>query len=241
MSLQPPARFGILDAMTKPSPAAHRPLRSSLAKYAEHWQSPEAELRYAETRDPRRFKHYTTEHEVVGGWLRLCEPGATVLDLPCGTGRFNTLVAECGHRAIRGDLSHRMVAHARHLGPNGHVLGDLCCDLAHPPLAAKSVDVVLVWRLFHHLRTHGDRATLLREAARLARRYVIISYYNRASFTYWTRRFVRTALLRPPKCRGAIWTSQLHQLSSNAGLKPVEIFHYRAGISINSAACFEVT
>lgn len=213
---------------------------SPLAKYAEHWKRPNAEYRYADTRDPRRFKHFETEHRIVSGWLRLCAPGATVLDLPCGTGRFNELVPACGHRLLRGDLSYQMVAHARRLGPNIAVVGDLCCDLSHPPLADKSVDIVLIWRLFHHLRTPEDRLTALRQGARLAREYVIISFYNRGSVTYWARRFVRKALLREPKCRGAIWTAELHRLAAEAGLEPVEVVHYRPGLSINSAACFRV-
>ncbi|HSW46431.1 MAG TPA: class I SAM-dependent methyltransferase [Phycisphaerae bacterium] len=213
---------------------------SSLAKYAGHWQLPDAEFRYAETRDRKRFRHYDTEQELVARWLRLCEPGATVLDLPCGTGRFSELIASCGHRLIRADLSYQMVAHARRLGPNGHVLGDLCCDLAAPPINPAGVDIVLVWRLFHHCRTPEDRDIVLRQARRLARRYVILSFYNRASLTYWSRRFVRKVLCREPKCRGAIRTSELLAAADRAGLEPVEIHHYRPGLSINSAVCFRV-
>lgn len=211
---------------------------SQLAKYAEHWLLPEAEIRYADSRERRLYRHYDREQAVVGRWLSLCEPGAVVLDLPCGTGRFSALVGQCGHRLIRGDLSYQMVAHARRLGPNDHVLGDLCCDLARPPLAAGSVDIVLVWRLFHHCRTPEDRATVLRQAGRLARKYVIISYYNRASITYWARRTVRKMLWREPKCRGAIWTGELLRTAAEAGLELVELYHYSPGISINSAACF---
>ena len=214
---------------------------SPLAKYAEHWQLPDAEFRYADTRSRKRFRHYDKEEELVGKWLRLCEPGAIVLDLPCGTGRFSELTAACGHKLIRADLSCQMVAHAHRLGPNEHVLGNLCCDLAVPPLKPASVDIVLVWRLFHHCRTPQDRDVVLQQARRLARRYVIISFYNRASLTYWSRRFVRGILCREPKCRGAIWTSDLLAAAGRAGLEPVEICHYRPGLSINSAACFRVT
>ncbi len=222
------------------NPAGTTNERSRLAKYAEHWQLPDAETRYARSRSRKQFRHYDKEESLVGRWLRLCAPGATVLDLPCGTGRFSELVADCGHRLIRADLSYRMVAHARQLGPSEHVLGDLCCDLANPPMKPASVDVVLVWRLFHHCRTPEDRAIVLEQARRLARRYVIISFYNRASFTYWGRRFVRAMLRREPKCRGAIWTSDLRTAADRAGLEPIEIYHYRPGLSINSAACFQV-
>lgn len=221
-------------------PVVSEPPPSNLAKYAADWLQPDAEIRYAASRERGKYRHYDVEEGLVKRWLRLCPPGARVLDLPCGTGRFSALIAHCGHQLIRADLSHGMVAHAQRLGPNEHVLGSLCCDLAHPPLAEGSVDIVLVWRLFHHCRKRGDRETVLRQARRLARRYVIISYYNRASITYWTRRAVRSALGREPKCRGAIWSSELRELAANVGLEPVELYHYRPGFSINSAACFAV-
>jgi len=211
---------------------------SPLAKYAEHWLLPEAEFRYAETRVRQLYQHYDTEQRLVNRWLRLCPPGAVVLDLPCGTGRFTELVAACGHRLVRADLSYQMVAHAWHLGPNDHVLGSLCCDLARPPLAEASVDIVLVWRLFHHCRTPEDREMVLRQARRLARRHVIISYYNRASVTYWVKRTLRRLSGREPKARGAIWTSELLRTAKSVGLAPVEVAHYRRWTSINSAACF---
>lgn len=213
---------------------------SSLAKYATDWLTPKAATNYARSREPELYRYYGKEQAVVGRWLRLCPPGAVVLDLPCGTGRFSKLVVDCGHRLVRADLSYQMVAHARQLGPNHHVLGDLCCDLATPPLAAGSVDIVLVWRLFHHCRTLEDRETVLRQARRLARRYVIISYYNKASITYWTKRLVRNVLRREPKGRGAIWTGELLRAAGRAGLTPVQLHHYQRGISINSAACLGV-
>jgi len=211
-----------------------------LAKYAEHWLLPDAELRYADSRERGRYQHYDKEHRMVGRWLRRCPPGAVVLDLPCGTGRFSGLTADCGHRLVRADLSYPMVGHARRLGPNEHVLGDLCCDLAAPPLAEGSVDIVLVWRLFHHCRTPEDRELVLRQARRLARRYVIVSYYNRASVTYWAKRILRKVLRREPKARGAIRTVELMRIAERLGLVPVELRHYCRGISINSAACFGV-
>lgn len=213
---------------------------SPLAKYAEHWLLPDAEVRYADSRERRRYQHYDKEQRLVGRWLRLCLPGAVVLDLPCGTGRFSGLTAECGHRLVRADLSYQMVAHARRLGPNAHVLGDLSCDLAAPPLALGSVDIVLVWRLFHHCRTPEDREMVLHQARRLTRQYVVVSYYNRASVTYWSKRILRKVLLREPKARGAIWTEELMRTARREGLVPVEVCHYCRGISINSAACFKV-
>lgn len=211
---------------------------SSLAQYAEDWLLPGAHDRYAVSREPNRYRHWAHEEKLVGRWLRSCSPGALVLDMPCGTGRFTELVHSCGHRLISADLSWQMVHFASRQAPAG--FHHVCCDLAAPGLKDASVDMVLLWRLFHHFRTDEDRRTALAQARRLARRYVILSYYNRHCLTYWARRFVRGMLRRPPKCRGAIWTSKLIALATEVGLRPVEIHHYRPGISINSAACFAV-
>ena len=214
---------------------------SPLAKYAEHWRLPGAETRYAATRLPGLYGRYEQEDAVVGRWLRLCPPESTVLDVPCGTGRFNQLLAALGHRVIRADLSLQMVAHARQLGPNTNEIGSVCFDLARPPLRPRSVDAVLIWRFFHHCRTPEDRLLVLLRAAALARRYVILSFYNRECVSYWSQRATRKLLGREPKCRGAIWTRELYELAAHAGLTPLEIHHYRRGLSINSAACFGVS
>jgi len=211
---------------------------SSLARYAAHWLLPGADDRYALSRDPKRYRHWAHEEALVGRWLRRCEPGALVLDLPCGTGRFTDLVHTCGHRLISADLSWQMVYFAGQHAPAGCY--QVCCDLATPSFQEGSIDIVLCWRIFHHFRTDEHRRTALLQLRRLARRYVILSYYNRHCVTYWTRRFVRGVLRRPPKCTGAIWTSRLIALAKEVGLRPVEIHHYRPGISINSAVCLAV-
>ena len=213
---------------------------SRLYRYAADWMQPEAENRYAESRQPGRYSRWAQEQRIVGRWRRQCEPDAVVLDLPCGTGRFSGLVQECGHRLLRADLSYLMVAKAAQLGPNQHCLGNLCCDLAQPPLGEKSVDVVLLWRLFHHFKNTEDRTIALQQAARLARRYVILSFYNKASLTYWGNYVIRSLLRRPIKGAGAIPISELREIAEQCGMIEQEIYHFRHRLSINSAACFAV-
>ncbi len=213
---------------------------SSLAQYAADWLHPGAARDYELSRTRGRFRNYDREERLVGRWLRLCQPGALVLDVPCGSGRFSQLVAKCGHHLLRADLSQVMVSHARQAGPNGHSIGDLCCDLGKPPLRPGSVDVVLLWRLFHHCHSDHDRGLMLRRAAELARRYIILSFYNRENVTFWGRRVIRAALKRPPKGTGAVWTRDLIAMAGTLELEVVEVRHYRRGISMNSAVCFRV-
>jgi SAM-dependent methyltransferase len=203
--------------------------------------SEEAADRYVDSRRPTQYGHYALEQNLVGRWLRLCAPGATVLDLPCGTGRFSALTQLCGHRLVRADRSPAMLCRAKDQGPNEHVLGNVCCDLANPPFGDGSVDVVILWRLFHHLRSWEDRRVVLERAARMARSYLILSYYNRASLTYWSQRLGRALVRGRPKLGGAVWTSDLLAAARGVGLEPVERVDYRRYISVNSAVCFRPT
>jgi len=57
-----------------------------------------------------------TQREWVGRLLRLCPPGGIVLDAPCGTGRYFSLVAEVGLRVADADQSAGMLARARARG-----------------------------------------------------------------------------------------------------------------------------
>jgi ubiquinone/menaquinone biosynthesis C-methylase UbiE len=215
-----------------------QPADVSLGRYAKDWMSDEQAARYVNSRKPERYRHYQTEQALVGRWLSLCAPGATVLDFPCGTGRFNELIRQHGHRLIRADRSTAMLTQARALGPNDHALGNICCDLARPPFPDKSVDILIVWRIFHHLRSWDDRRMVLQQAARLARGCLILSYYDRACLTFWAQMLSQKCFRTRPKLGGAIPTTDLLDLADDVGLVPVELHHYRRFVSLNAAVCF---
>ncbi len=52
------------------------------------------------------------QHEWVGRVLELIAPGATVLDAPCGTGRYFALITGAGMRVVGVDQSAGMLAQA---------------------------------------------------------------------------------------------------------------------------------
>ena len=53
-----------------------------------------------------------TQREWIARMLRLIPPGGTVLDAPCGTGKYFPLVAGAGHRVAGADGSAGMLAQA---------------------------------------------------------------------------------------------------------------------------------
>ena len=57
-----------------------------------------------------------TQQDWVARLLRACPAAAKILDAPCGTGRYFSMVAAAGHRVVGADQSAAMLAQARARG-----------------------------------------------------------------------------------------------------------------------------
>lgn len=142
---------------------------------AEHY----AAERWAATAHGRRTDR--REQRIVARWLRACAPLERVLDVPCGTGRFRPLLEEHAVRACAADAARPMLARhggALRLQASAHAL----------PFAGRSFDLVLCSRLLHHLAGAAERAAVLAELARVARRWAIVSHFDAASLQAWRSR-----------------------------------------------------
>jgi SAM-dependent methyltransferase len=110
----------------------------------------------------------------------LLEPGWSVVDVGCGDGRLAALVAELrGGLDMQGlELSVRGETHVPVRAFDGR----------HLPLDDRSVDAVVLVDVLHHT---DDPAVLLREAARVARRAVVLKDHRTAHpFARPTLRFM---------------------------------------------------
>ena len=113
------------------------------------------------------------------------EPGAHVLDLPCGTGRLMPLVLELGFSYSGADASGHMVEAARGklaelqtLSPEALPVSlavEDVMDLSYPDA---TFDAVIVNRLFHHYTPAETRISALTELARISRGPVIVFFLN---------------------------------------------------------------
>ena len=137
--------------------------------------------------------------------------GSTVLDVPCGTGRFTPWLASLGYRALGADLSPDMLAEARGklAGVEG-CLGLVAADAARLPFADASLDAALVVR-FLHLVDDSERVPLFRELARVVRQRVVIQVAMKAWSAKRMLRRVRGAPLKPLKLQ---WKPLLAQLDA---------------------------
>ncbi len=146
--------------------------------------------------------------------------GGVVLDVPCGTGRFLGTLAGAGFRPVGADTSRAMIERSpRDLDGLGLVRADAGCL----PVRTASVAGAVCVRLMHHL-SHPERVAVLRELARVARRFAVVNYYHRHSF----KNLLRTAGARlrgsPSRARNRLTRGEIETEVGLAGLRVVEIF-----------------
>lgn len=168
----------------------------------------EAQRRYevadrAERYDDRRERGVVRQvrerwmRRLLGRALAGLPAGSSVLDLPCGTGRFTGWLTERGYRVLSADRAERMLAEARRKGGPGQ-LALLRVDAERLPLADASVDAVLMVRFLHLVGPKEARLRIFAELARVTRQRVVLS----ASFPHGSaRRLLRTVrgkALKPP-------------------------------------------
>jgi SAM-dependent methyltransferase len=112
------------------------------------------------------------------------EAACSLLDIPCGTGRFSQLWADKNMQVIGADLALPMLLEAQRKYPESTYLA---ADLAHLPFADHSVDVVICVRFLHLVRDVELRIAFLRELHRVCRLGAIIDYRHGRTLRVWGR------------------------------------------------------
>src|SRR5215510_1696853 len=118
------------------------------------------------------------EQHIVEALLTMCQiKGGTLLDVPCGYGRFTALFARLSIIATGADVRGDMVRLAREEQvPSGRGRW-LHADIFALPFADATFDGTLSIRLLHHRFSHDERVRMLCELARVSRRFVLLSFY----------------------------------------------------------------
>lgn len=166
---------------------------------------PAPQLDFSEKYDQTHAKAYFDKHQDglwrrLSNWrdqsiarkaLKLAGNPQSVLDMPCGTGRFWSLLAENKDRkVIACDYSQDMIDIGMRFRDPAvtqriSALQSSAFDLDLPD---EVVDNVFCIRLIHHVGESADRMTLLRELHRVTRETVIISLWVDGNFKAWRRR-----------------------------------------------------
>lgn len=157
---------------------------SSTETYRSRLQDQVAARRYAERfeRGARRRINEREQRAVrrifssLGGCL-------SVLDVPCGAGRFLQVLSADGRQVTGMDMAAEVLPFAREraqdLGVNATFLQG---DASGTGLPDQSVDAVFCNRLLHHITTAEERAVFLRELHRVTRRHLVVSFFDYRQF-----------------------------------------------------------
>ncbi|NHC06541.1 class I SAM-dependent methyltransferase [Azonexus fungiphilus] len=130
------------------------------------------------------------EQQIARAALALAGDPASVLDLPCGAGRFWPMLAERQERRIlAADNSADMIAVARATQAPGIVarVEAFQTSAFAIDLAGDAVDCVFSMRLLHHVAEPAHRLAMLREFHRVSRQTVVLSLWVDGNFKAWRR------------------------------------------------------
>jgi ubiquinone/menaquinone biosynthesis C-methylase UbiE len=147
--------------------------------------------------------------------LALAGDPQVVLDLPCGAGRFWTLLAEKPKRRIlAADGSEEMLHVARQMQPKDLVerVESFQCSAFTTGLADDSVDSVFCMRLLHHIPESSHRVALLREFHRVTRETVCISLWIDGNYKAYRRR--QREVRRPRGNHGSRYVANRRSIES---------------------------
>lgn len=104
--------------------------------------------------------------------------GREILGIACGTGRFTTMLAECGANVVGLDISEPMLQQGRERARSAGVDGELSFlrgDAERLPFPDDRFDAVLAMRFFHLADTPE---TFLSEMRRVSREQVVFDTFN---------------------------------------------------------------
>lgn len=156
--------------------------------------------------------------------------GATIADIPCGTGRLAEPLLEAGYRVHGMDISAEMLSVAsERLGRFGEAFSSEVADAKALDRSHPQYGAVLCARVLMHFEL-DEQIEFLRGVAQLTSGPVIINHSFSSPYQR-LRRSVKRMLGHAPPARFPVTSSQLAELLSQAGLEEVRRFRLNPLIS----------
>ena len=148
---------------------------------------------------------------------------ASLLDVPCGTGRIAEILLGWGFEITAADISGEMIQVARRrIAETGAALPAGRASADALPFRNESFDAVLSMRFLPHIAGE-PRRRMLREMARVSRRWVFFSNSFSNSW-YKGRRAVKRSLGHQAPTRYPVTESEIQEDLRFAGLKETARF-----------------
>ena len=210
-----------------------KPKAHGYAYKKQFYQSADVAADYDEHRfrTPKRLRRNARKWSAIQKALALTEGIKTVVDLPCGTGRFTGHLARAGYEVIGSDISIEMMQQAAALDSVRHqnIKGYVRADAEALPFKTKSTDCLMSIRFLFHVDP-DTRRRMLREFGRVSRRWIIADYRHKYSFRYGVWKLSRTlGLTKRPFERVSV--KGMKSEFEDAGLRVVKIIAVRRWLS----------
>lgn len=152
---------------------------SDEVKYHARWGY-KGEIAGAYDRKRSKRKKWKREMAVIQTLASEFDPGASVLDIPVGTGRFLPFYTGEDRKVYGFDISRDMLLQAKE--KNGKNAGMALADAEHIPLPDKSIDYVVCIRLLNWV-TGPVFKVVINELRRVARKGIILGYRSEVPMT----------------------------------------------------------
>ena len=171
---------------------------------------------------PERARRNLRKWRTILRALALTKDVRSILDVPCGTGRFTGQLAARGYGVVGSDISLEMMRVARsQIGPIDELRGYVRADAEALPFADGAFDCVMSIRFLFHIDP-VTRVRIVGEMARVSRRWLILDYRHKYNYRYamwklrWTLGLTKTPLSR-------VSTAEMQRELQEAGVRVVEI------------------
>jgi ubiquinone/menaquinone biosynthesis C-methylase UbiE len=210
-----------------------KPKAHGYAYKKQFYQSADVAADYDEHRfrTPRRQRRNARKWAAIQKALALANGVKTIVDLPCGTGRFTGHLARAGFEVVGSDISAEMMGQAAKLPSVQHanIRGYVRADAEKLPFKSKSTDCLMSIRFLFHVDPE-TRRRMLREFGRVSRRWVIADYRHKYSFRYGVWKLTRAlGLTKRPFERVSV--KSMTAEFEDAGLRVAKIIPVRRGLS----------
>ena len=141
------------------------------------------------------------DQQIARKALKIAGDPLSVLDVPCGTGRFWKVLTENPERIVyASDNSQKMIDiglqyREKHLSKKIHTFKASAFSL---PVSDGYVDNIFCIRLLHHIGQSEDRLKLLKEFHRVTKSTVIVSLWVDGNVKAWKRKKLESNRTKRP-------------------------------------------
>ena len=195
---------------------------STSCDYQNQYQGLAAATNYNEAYRDKPTKRWSTQREI--GLLKRLLSGQprceSLLNIPSGGGRLSETIAAKTDNLLEADTAFGQVLYARDQSSDMSSRLWMTASAFHIPFKDNSVDGAVCCRLCHHLPTAVERDRLVAELLRVARRFVIMTFFDYYSPKNYLRRIRQPFNKKPPKM--TMTRKRLSQLASQHGARLVE-------------------